>query len=151
MKRYFITMYTKGQLLRRASMYKEFFSFEKTSKKQEEIVSVDWEGIKKYAQFKHDEEMDIKGYSTGSAKSAIHFVESILGIANNSPYKFRSLLKEIKKDDCSIDYCSMPTSYITKESEKAYYIQELDAWIPKSQTIIKDDILNIKRWVIANI
>ena len=95
--------------------------------------------------------MDIKGYSTESAKSAVHFIESLLGIAENSPYRFKSLLREIKDSDFSIEYCSMSINYITKESAKAYYIEELESWIPKSQTIIKDGILNVKRWVIANI
>lgn len=134
MRRFFITMNTKGRLneLRQRSELGNYISFEKTDKKQSEIVVIDTEGIIK----------------SGNRLEPILIILGIHGTYASNPYKYRSELREIKEND-NKEFCSVPVSDISKETEKAYYLEKLNNWIPKSLTVIKDDYLYIKRWFIA--
>ena len=148
MRKFIITMNQKGDLefrLQCISRYKKYITYEKTDKKQVQIVNIDYEGIEK--EFKEEIKEHNKQGWNGFLTNPIDEIEHILGIGKNDLYKIRMSLREIKENDIE-GYASLNTSYITKETEKAYFIEALDKWIAKSQTIIKNDILYIKRWLL---
>lgn len=145
MRRFLITMYQKGNLnMRVGGLYNKYITYEKTTNKSTQIVCIDYEGIEKeYIKEKNE-------YAgAGLLHNPINTIENILGIHKDSPYRLRNELREIKEDDKE-GYCSLDFKYITKETEKAYYSNELEMWIPKSQTIKEDNILYIKRWIMVN-
>jgi hypothetical protein len=147
MRRFIITMYQKGKLQNRHSGYDKFITYEKTTNKATQIAVIDFEGIEEELK-REREEYTLNGGQAYLSDPA-DGIKSILGIANNSPYKLRNELREIKENDKE-GYCSLDLKYITKESEKAYQCKELEMWIPKSQTIKEGNTLYIKRWVIEN-
>ena len=142
MRKFIVTMNQKGELNTRIGMYKNFITYEKTDKKQFQIAVIDFEGIEK----QYKEELKKNGF----IYSPVDMIKTILRINEKSPlyYSFIMTLREIKEND-SKEYVTMDKNEITKETEKAYYIEKLNNWIPKSQTKIDNDLLYVKRWIIA--
>lgn len=148
MRRFIITMNQKGDLdfYKKRTEYGEGITFEKTENSHVQIACIDYDFIEKKYEARKQYELEHNGLVTCS--NPLDQIEYYLGINKRSPYRFLHLLREIKPNDKD-GYCSFEKKYITKETEKAYYVKELNLWIPKSQTILEDNMLYVKRWVIA--
>lgn len=142
MRRFFITMYQKGNFEKGSTRYKKYITYEKTTNKAIQIVCIDYKGIEKEFEKEKEEYQGV-----GFLSNPIDGIEHILGIEKNDLYQFRMSLREIKENDIE-GYTSFNIKYVTKETEKAYYIKELDKWIPKSQTKKEGNTLYIKRWLL---
>lgn len=146
-RRFYITMFQKGKFNElRNSEIKQFITFQPTDKKQIQIVEIDEAAINKYDEDRREQELRDFGICK-SAPFLDYIYDSILGISHYSGYKYRSALREILPEDIKEDYKAIKSSFIEKESEKAYFIKGLDSWIPKSQCVKDDNILYIKRWL----
>lgn len=135
MKKYFITMTTKGRLkeLCIRSKLREYISFEKTDIKQSEILIIDTDGIE----------------MSGCDIKPINRILGLWGTYTSNPYKYRNELREIKDDDKD-GYVKLSISEVDKETEKALHLSNLGVWIPKSLTLKDSNYLYIKRWFIYN-
>ena len=142
MRKFIVTMNQKSELNTRVSIYKDFFTYEKTDKKQYQIVAIDFEGIEE----RYQEEIKKNPFISDPS----YWIKNILRINEKSPmyYSFIMTLREIKEHDTK-EYVTMDKKEITQETEKAYFIGQLNNWIPKSQTKIENNLLYVKRWIIS--
>lgn len=146
MRKFIVTMSQKGQLNQRLhESTKKHITYEKCDINQMQICCIDDISLnKEYEEYK----MECSENGTVvNMRPPLDFVFNVLGINHNNPYYFRNMLREITDID-KPGYTHIDVEYISKETEKAYFVKELDMWIPKSQTILEDNILFIKRWVI---
>lgn len=149
LRKFYVNMTQKGRFLDRYSSFIKlnYISFEKTDKKQVEIVAIDFEKIDDY--YKEEVENYKKSGGMGFLYHYKNDIENILGINNNNPHKIFMSMREIKDNDKE-GYRSIDIKYIDKETEKAYNIKGFD-WIPKSQTIKEGNLLYIKNWLVFKI
>ena len=129
-RKFYINMYQKGKIKDQLQSKIDLVKFHKTDNKTVQIIEFDEDILKDCFEYNYE--------------SCFAY---ILGIDKYNFYLNRSLMREILIEDTKEDYKAIKSEQIEKETEKAYFIKGLDAWIPKSQCIKEEKILYIKNWI----
>lgn len=131
-RKFYVSMYQKGQLNRYGSDFKNKLNYIKTKNSKIQILEFEENEIKKYFDLKNDYE---------------HFLNQLIG--NVNLYRYRNKYREITNDDKLVEgYKLLDKNDLTKESVKAYYFKPLECWFAKSQMLEENGKTYVKTWLI---